>query len=68
MTSIQVPINSMISEKLQQDLKDAMRSKDAVRLRTIRSLRAAIMQKEIDSRTDGAGELPYEEALAVIQK
>ncbi len=58
----------MISEKLQQDLKDAMRSKDAVRLRTIRSLRAAIMQKEIDSRTDGAGELPYEEALAVIQK
>ena len=68
MTSIQVPINSMISEKLQQDLKDAMRSKDAVRLRTIRSLRAAIMQKEIDSRTDGAGELPYEEALTVIQK
>jgi len=58
----------MIIEKLQQDLKDAMRSKDAVRLRTIRSLRAAIMQKEIDSRTDGAGSLPHEEALAVIHK
>lgn len=58
----------MIIEKLQQDLKDAMRSKDAVRLRTIRSLRAAILQKEIDLRTDGAGSIPHEDALAVIQK
>ena len=58
----------MLKEKLQADLKDAMKAKDQVRLRTIRSLRAAIMAKEIDMRTGGEAEIPDEEAMAVLQK
>ncbi|MEX0747322.1 MAG: phosphoglycerate kinase, partial [Rhodothermales bacterium] len=41
----------MLKEKLSADLKDAMRAKDQVRLRTIRSLRAALMEKEIETLT-----------------
>ena len=58
----------MIKERLQNDLKVAMKSRDVVRLRTVRSLRAAIMTKEIDLRTGGKGEIPEEDAIAVIQK
>ncbi|MDA0874904.1 MAG: GatB/YqeY domain-containing protein [Bacteroidetes bacterium] len=58
----------MIVEKLQNDLKEAMKSKDAVRLRTIRSLRSAIMAKEIDLRTGGTGTISDADALGVIQK
>lgn len=58
----------MIVEQLQNDLKEAMKAKDAVRLRTVRSLRSAIMAKEIDLRTGGTGSISDEDALAVIQK
>ena len=58
----------MIVEQLQSDMKAAMKAKDAVRLRTIRSLRSAIMAKEIDMRTDGEASISDEEATAVLQK
>lgn len=58
----------MLVETLQNDMKEAMKSKDAVRLRTIRSLRSAIMAKEIDMRTDGKASISDEDALAVLQK
>jgi uncharacterized protein YqeY len=58
----------MLVEQLQNDMKKAMKSKDAVRLRTIRSLRSAIMAKEIDMRTDGKASISEEEAMAVLQK
>ena len=58
----------MLKEQLQSDLKTAMKARDKVRLRTIRSLRAAIMAKEIDLRSGGEGEIPEEDALAVLQK
>jgi uncharacterized protein len=37
-----------IKEQLSEDLKTAMRAKDSLRLNTIRSVRAAITQKEVD--------------------
>lgn len=55
-------------EKLSEDLKAAMRAKDQVRLRTIRSLRAALMEKEIEERQGGEGSLSEEQELAVVQK
>jgi len=58
----------MIVEKLQNDLKEAMKSKDAVRLRTIRSLRAAIMAKEIEMRSGGDASISNEDALSVLHK
>lgn len=58
----------MLKDQLAEDLKSAMRSKDAVRLRTIRALRAALMEKEIELREGGSATLSEEQELAVLQK
>lgn len=63
----------MFVEKLQEDLKNAMRSQDKVRLRTIRSLRAALQQKVIELRGEGKldsdrDDLTDEQSLSVVQK
>lgn len=58
----------MLKEQLNKDLKDAMRARDRVRLRTIRSLRAAMLDQEISERKDGQAELSEETMMAVIQK
>ncbi|WP_026370608.1 GatB/YqeY domain-containing protein [Kallotenue papyrolyticum] len=49
-----------LAERLQADLKDAMRAKDELRLTTIRSLRAAIKNEEVAKRT--------RERSAVVQR
>ena len=51
-------------ERLNQDLKDAMRAKDEVRKRTIRMALAAIKNAEIDHQT----ELSEPEILGILQK
>lgn len=57
-----------LKEKLNADLKDAMRAKDQVRLLTIRALKAAILEKEVSERVGGEATLSEEQALAVFQK
>lgn len=56
-----------LSEQLQADLKDAMRARDEVRKRTIRSVLTALNEKAIEQRTVGS-EMTDEDALAVLQK
>lgn len=58
----------MLKEQLAEDLKAAMRAKDAVQLRTIRALRAALMEKEIEQRQGGSATLTEDQELAVLQK
>ncbi|HEX5658096.1 MAG TPA: GatB/YqeY domain-containing protein [Polyangiales bacterium] len=41
-----------IKEQLSEDLKAAMRAKDSLRLNVIRSIRAAVTQKEVDGGKD----------------
>ena len=41
-----------LKEKITEDMKNAMRAKDAGRLGTIRLLLAAIKQKEVDERIE----------------
>lgn len=54
----------MLRERLSRDQETALREKDPVRLRTIRSLRAAIQIQEIEKRS----ELDDEAILAVLVK
>lgn len=58
----------MLKDQIADDLKDAMRAKDDVRRRTLRSLRAALTNAEIASRGDGDGELTEQEELRILQK
>ncbi len=55
-------------DKLQADLKDAMRARDDVRLRTIRQLRSALQSAEIARREGGTATLSEADVLAVVQK
>lgn len=55
-------------EKIQQDIKDAMRNKDELRLSVLRMLSAAMHNREIDKRTkSGEAELSEEEIIATIR-
>ena len=42
----------MIKDKINEDMKSAMRAHDTARLGTIRLLRAAVKQREIDEQID----------------
>jgi len=58
-----------IFDRLNEDLKQAMRDKDKVRLRTLRSLRAALKNKQIEQRENGADTVMSEQdQLAVVRK
>lgn len=60
---------SRLVDKINTDLKDAMRSKDKVRLRTLRSLRAALKNEEIEHREGGTETtLSEEDELTVLRK
>ena len=53
-----------LKTRIQDDMKDAMRAKEAARLSTIRLLLAAIKQREVDERR----ELGDGDVLAVVDK
>ena len=53
-----------LKEKIIADMKLAMRNKEAVRLETIRMLRAAIQRKEVDDKI----ELDDNGVLQIVQK
>jgi len=60
--------NPSLKDRIADDLKDAMRARDDVRRRTLRSIRSALMTKEIDEREGGEGTLNEKQELAVLQK
>ncbi len=53
-----------LKEQLSNDLKDAMRAKDRVRLGAIRMLSAAILEKE----KSGGGVVRHDDHIALVQK
>jgi uncharacterized protein len=56
-----------IHEKIESDLKEAMRSKEAERLSVLRMVKSALMNAAIETRGARA-RLPDSEAIAVIRK
>jgi len=63
-----MPTDSLLN-RMTDDLKAAMKAKDRVRLRTLRSLRAALKNKEIEQRQGGeAASLSEEDQLAIVRK
>lgn len=53
-----------LKERISEDMKAAMRAKDAARLSTVRLLLAALKQKEVDERV----ELSDADVLGIIEK
>src|SRR5690349_15693143 len=54
----------MLKDRIQDDVKQAMRDRDAVRLDTLRLLTAAIKRREVDGRI----ELGDAQVISVIEK
>lgn len=50
------------------DLKEAMKARDAVRLQVLRSLKAKILEKEISLRSGGKAEISEEQVVEVLVK
>ena len=53
-----------LRERIEQDMKEALRARDRDRLGTLRMIRAAIQQREVDERTT----LDDGQVLAVLEK
>lgn len=60
--------DTSLKDRIANDLKDAMRARDDVRRRTLRSIRSALMTKEIDERKGGEATLTEKQELSVLQK
>ena len=55
-----------LKEKIDQDLKSSMKSGDKIRLNAIRSIRAALLEKEVSIRVGGTAVLTEEQELEVL--
>jgi uncharacterized protein YqeY len=62
-------MSDSILDRVKEDLTQAMKAQDDVRRRTLRSLRAALANKEIEQREEGTETtLSPEDELAVVRK
>lgn len=57
-----------LRERLQAELKDAMKAREVDRLSTLRLINAAIKDREIAARGEGGGELTDADLLAILGK
>lgn len=57
-----------IKDQIFSDLKEAMKAKDQDRLRVLRSLKAKMMEKEIEERKGGKADLSDDSAMQVLTK
>ena len=57
-----------VKETILADLVTAMKAKDPKRLQVLRSLKAKLLEKEIEQRAGGKAELTNEDALTVLTK
>ncbi|MDJ0601233.1 MAG: GatB/YqeY domain-containing protein [Crocosphaera sp.] len=55
-----------LKEKLTEDIKQAMKAKDKIRLETVRSLKKFVLEKEVEVRPKGQTELTSEQELEVL--
>ncbi len=55
-----------LKEKLTEDIKQAMKAKDKIRLETIRSIKKVILEKEVEVRPKGQTKLTPEQELEVL--
>lgn len=55
-----------LKERIDQELKEAMKSGDKIRLNAIRSIRAALLEKEVSIRVGGKAVLSEEQEIEVL--
>lgn len=57
-----------LKERINEDIKAAMKAKDQVRLETVRSIKKLLLEKEVELRAKGKDSLSYEDEIAVLSQ
>lgn len=57
-----------LKERVGEDIKSAMKSKDKLRLETIRSIKKALLEKEVDLRSTGQENLTREQEIDLLSQ
>ncbi|MGK7945018.1 MAG: GatB/YqeY domain-containing protein, partial [Microcystaceae cyanobacterium] len=57
-----------LKDRIGEDIKTAMKAKDKVKLETVRSIKKAILEKEVELRPSGQETLTPEQELAILSQ
>ncbi len=57
-----------LKEQIGEDIKTAMKAKDKVRLQTVRSIKKAILEKEVELRPQGKDSLTSEQEIELLSQ
>ena len=57
-----------LKEQIGEDIKTAMKAKDKVRLQTVRSIKKAILEKEVELRPQGKDSLTPEQEIELLSQ
>ena len=57
-----------LKEQIGEDIKTAMKAKDKVRLQTVRSIKKAILEKEVELRPKGIDSLTQEQEIELLSQ
>ena len=57
-----------LKERISEDIKLAMKAKDKIRLETVRSIKKAVLEKEVDLRPSGKENLTEEQEIELLAR
>ena len=57
-----------LKERIGEDIKQAMKAKDKVRLQTVRGIKKAILEKEVEVRPKGQDSLTEEQEIELLSQ
>ncbi len=57
-----------LKERIGEDIKTAMKAKDKIRLQTVRSIKKAILEKEVEVRPQGQDSLTEEQEIELLSQ
>lgn len=57
-----------LKERIGEDIKTAMKAKDKIRLQTVRSIKKAILEKEVEVRPQGQDSLTPEQEIELLSQ
>lgn len=57
-----------LKEKIGEDIKTAMKAKDKIRLQTIRGIKKAILDKEVEMRPQGQDSLTQDQEIELLSQ
>ena len=57
-----------LKEQIGEDIKTAMKAKDKIRLQTVRSIKKAILEKEVELRPQGKDSLTLEQEIELLSQ